>query len=96
MNDENEITPHFSYMVENVEVKSDNYKEVFNATGGILSVDMEVDGHKLSVMVNKYKGVGDNLPIYIIENFTKVEGNQATTIDEVEIKSEAIKKHWNR
>ncbi len=39
------------------------------------------------------KGVADNLPIYVIGNFAKVQGNQATTIKEVEIKSEAIKNH---
>lgn len=31
------------------------------------------------------KGVERNLPIYVIENFAKVEGNQATEIKEVEI-----------
>lgn len=45
-----------------------------------------------SFINDEQKGVGENLPIYIIENFAKVNGNQATTIDEVEIKSEAIKK----
>ncbi|MGB0931879.1 MAG: caspase family protein [Chitinophagales bacterium] len=46
-----------------------------------------------SFINDEHKGVGDNLPIYIIENFTKVKGNQAATIENIEIKPEVIKKH---
>lgn len=39
------------------------------------------------------KGVEENLPIYVIGNFAKVKGNQATEIKEVEIKSKILKNH---
>ncbi|MEZ4887667.1 MAG: caspase family protein [Chitinophagales bacterium] len=45
-----------------------------------------------SFINNGSKGVGDNLPIYVIENFAKVHSNQAVEVKDIEIKSEVIKR----
>lgn len=63
--EEDLLFPEFSYTIEGETLSDDNYDQIFSTEFDIFQISLEKDGHKISIQLKDYDGLGVYDPFVI-------------------------------